>query len=324
MDNKQVFFKNQFCTLKEGNAPKSKILTLTSKDSSGEVLFYELFEEVALAFIDIHAASLPVFSGDDSVNLYYINYCLEGRCEVNLKSGVSACISEGEICICTSSQVNTYTYPRKQYTGIELFFYIDKIEQCNEPVFEKFGIDLAQIFNNYCEGVKPYINTLTPKAEQQLKEIYSLKNDEGSFKTKISVLNFLFLLSQNELPLKTKSKTFLTQTQIKIVKFAEKIVSENLQVNHTVLSLAGRCSVSESSFKNYFKAYYGQSITEYVKDLRLTEAAKQLINTDRKILEIANNVGYDNASKFAAAFKTKYKVLPLEYRRLQQIQGNIE
>lgn len=319
MDNKQIFFKNEFYTLKEGNAPKSKILTLTSKDSSGEVLFYDLFDGISLAFIDIHATIIPAFSEGDNIRLNFINYCLDGRCEVNLKTGMSTCVSEGEICISTNSQVNTYTYPRKHYTGIELFFYIDKIEQCNNLIFDKFGIDLTQIFNCYCSATKPYISTLTPKMEQQLKEIYFLKNDEGGFKTKISVMNFLFLLAQNELPLKTKSKIFLTPTQIEIVKFAEKIVSENLQMNHTVLSLARRCSVSESSFKNYFKAYYGQSITEYVKDLRLTEAAKQLINTDRKILEIANEVGYENASKFASAFKTKYKVLPLEYRRLQQI-----
>ena len=321
MKDKQILFKNEFYTLKEGNAPKSKILTLTSKDSSGEVLFYDLFDGIVLAFIDIHATLIPTFSESDEVKLNFINYCLEGRCEVNLKDGMSTCVSDGEICINTSFQVNTYAYPRKHYKGIEIFFYIDKIEKCNELIFEKFGIDLKEIFNCYCSDIKPYISTLTSKIEHQLKEIYYLKNDEGGFKTKMSVMHFLYLLSQNELPLRTKSKFFLTSTQIEIVKFAEKIVSENLQVNHTVHSLAKRCGVSESSFKNYFKAYYGQSITEYVKELRLSEAAKQLVNTNRKILEVANEIGYENASKFASAFKMKYKLLPLEYRRLQQIKG---
>ena len=319
MKEEKVLFKNDFFTYKEGNAPKIKVLNLNAKDSFGEVIFCELFDGILLSFIDIQAEVLPIFDDSYSGNLYLINYCLDGRCEVNVNSGASTCISDGEICISSSSQVKTYTYPRKHYAGIELYFFIDKINQCNEHIFEMFDIDLKQIFNDYCGDTKPYISTLTPKIEQQLKEIYYLKNDDGGFKTKISVMNLLHLLYKNELPLKTKSKIFLTPTQIEIVKFAEKIVSENLQINHTVSSLAQKCSVSESSFKNYFKAYYGQSITEYVKELRLKEAAKQLVNTDRKILEIASEVGYENASKFASAFNAKYSVKPLEYRRLNKL-----
>ncbi|MDE7266055.1 MAG: helix-turn-helix domain-containing protein, partial [Lachnospiraceae bacterium] len=38
--------------------------------------------------------------------------------------------------------------------------------------------------------------------------------------------------------------------------------------------------------------------------------------TDQSIAEIAKAVGYDSQSKFTAAFKEYFKVLPREYRKL--------
>ena len=64
-----------------------------------------------------------------------------------------------------------------------------------------------------------------------------------------------------------------------------------------------------------FKSIYGTSIAAHIKEHRMEQAAKTLKETDKSIAEIARAVGYDSQSRFTAAFKTYFKVLPKEYRK---------
>ena len=48
---------------------------------------------------------------------------------------------------------------------------------------------------------------------------------------------------------------------------------------------------------------------------RMEKAAELLENTNLKVIEIANSVGYENQGKFGTVFKKMYGVTPLEYRR---------
>ena len=47
----------------------------------------------------------------------------------------------------------------------------------------------------------------------------------------------------------------------------------------------------------------------------MEQAAKMLKETDKSVAKIARAVGYDSQSKFTAAFKTYFKVLPKDYRK---------
>ena len=47
----------------------------------------------------------------------------------------------------------------------------------------------------------------------------------------------------------------------------------------------------------------------------MEQAAKMLRQSKMSIAEIAQAVGYDSHSKFTAAFKAYFKVLPKEYRK---------
>jgi len=47
----------------------------------------------------------------------------------------------------------------------------------------------------------------------------------------------------------------------------------------------------------------------------MKQAAVQLRQTQATIAEVANKVGYENQSKFAAAFRDILKIAPAEYRK---------
>ena len=73
--------------------------------------------------------------------------------------------------------------------------------------------------------------------------------------------------------------------------------------------------LNTSTLKNTFKGVYGQPIGTYMKGYRIKRAASLLRQTQATIVEIANEVGYENQSKFASAFRDVMKISPAEYRK---------
>ena len=76
--------------------------------------------------------------------------------------------------------------------------------------------------------------------------------------------------------------------------------------------------MKRSTLKSVFKSVYGNSLASHIKEHRMERAAELLTGTGLTIAEIATQVGYDSQSKFTAAFKSRYGVVPKEYRRPQR------
>ncbi|MEM5819255.1 MAG: helix-turn-helix transcriptional regulator, partial [Desulfitobacterium hafniense] len=64
-----------------------------------------------------------------------------------------------------------------------------------------------------------------------------------------------------------------------------------------------------------FTAILGESIGSYIKRRRLADAAKKILYTERKIIDIAMENGFESPEAFSRAFKAIYKVSPQTYRQ---------
>lgn len=64
-----------------------------------------------------------------------------------------------------------------------------------------------------------------------------------------------------------------------------------------------------------FHKYSGKTITSYIHDLLVKEAAKQLLETDRDIGEITTQLGFTNRAHFNQLFREKYGCSPKAYRK---------
>lgn len=78
--------------------------------------------------------------------------------------------------------------------------------------------------------------------------------------------------------------------------------------------LARMADMSPSSLRRLFKEQTGKSPGAFVKDLRMTTAARRLLVTDQRISTIAYELGFDDANYFARIFKAVFGVSPQEYR----------
>ncbi len=82
----------------------------------------------------------------------------------------------------------------------------------------------------------------------------------------------------------------------------------------TLKELATAVGTNEFHLKQHFKSYFGKTVMAYLRDHKMEIAKKQLLETERKIIDIAESLGYKHATHFSAAFKKHYGKLPKDFR----------
>ena len=83
----------------------------------------------------------------------------------------------------------------------------------------------------------------------------------------------------------------------------------------SIKDASSRLGVTDQYFCRFFKRVTGMSFTEYLNDLRLRRAAKEIELSSRAISDIAYEHGFENAGYFFKSFKSKYGITPLKYRK---------
>lgn len=83
----------------------------------------------------------------------------------------------------------------------------------------------------------------------------------------------------------------------------------------TIEELARQYLMNPTTLKEVFKAVYGDSLAAHMKEHRLEKAAELLRRSDESVASVAAAVGYESPSRFSAAFRARYHLLPTEYRK---------
>ncbi|MDI9862698.1 two-component regulator propeller domain-containing protein [Flectobacillus sp. DC10W] len=119
------------------------------------------------------------------------------------------------------------------------------------------------------------------------------------------------LLQPSAVSIPDDTKTFLEK--------AMKIVEENLSnQDFNVQELVKAMAMSQSGFYRQIKSITGQSVVEFIRDIRLKRAAQLLASTDLRVQEVATIVGIEDAKYFRKMFQQIYQYAPSEYAKIHK------
>jgi AraC-like DNA-binding protein len=79
-------------------------------------------------------------------------------------------------------------------------------------------------------------------------------------------------------------------------------------------ALARAAGLNEAKLKIGFRALFGTTVYEYLRNHRMDEARRLLAERRYSVTEVALRVGYSNPSKFAAAFRKRFGMSPSDVR----------
>ncbi|MFQ9515410.1 MAG: response regulator [Eubacterium sp.] len=91
-------------------------------------------------------------------------------------------------------------------------------------------------------------------------------------------------------------------------------IKENYATDLNMAVVSNYISMNYSLFSFTFKQYTGTNFVNYLKNIRVGEAKKLLTETDMKVNEISQAVGYDHEKHFMKTFKSLTGLTPSQYR----------
>ena len=91
-------------------------------------------------------------------------------------------------------------------------------------------------------------------------------------------------------------------------------IEDNLEKDISVKSVSFFSGYSPHHFQKMFAACVGMSLGTYIRRRRLTKSAKRLASSKNRIIEIAQDAGFDSQEAFTRAFKSMFETTPKEYR----------
>jgi len=137
----------------------------------------------------------------------------------------------------------------------------------------------------------------------------------------LTVLKFLTIL--HELSYFTDEASSLSSTSFakiandsnsRRIKKVQQYIYENYKADIRLNQMADLIGMSPVAFSRFFKLRTGQSLTDYIIDMRLGYATRMLIESRMTIAEICYECGFNNVSNFNRLFKKGKKYSPSEFR----------
>ena len=97
--------------------------------------------------------------------------------------------------------------------------------------------------------------------------------------------------------------------------FATQYIDEHYKEGITLDGLAEKVSYSRCYFSSMFKRCMGMSVWDYICIKRIEEALTLIKTTDKNILDIAMECGFNNSANFNKIFKKYTNVSPMAFRK---------
>ena len=295
--------KREFCQTKQGHACGEEWKTVS------------LFPGIELAYPTLTDDHLLVQHKKPD-DVLVINYCKSGRIGWKMESGnyVYLGVEDFSVCtgdVCANAEISL---PNGRYEGLFISVDLRKLTDNPPELLRGTGITGAALRDKLLKSDRLISVAGNEYTEAIFRFFFHQSPPMQLPYQKIKVVELLLYLYNTE-NLSDQHVTECRAEQIEIIRQIHQQLLGNLEKRVTIEELSKRYLMNPTTMKALFKSVYGSSIAAHMKEHRMREAAKLLLESEMNVSEIAGAVGYDSQSKFSEAFMSYFQMLPKEYRK---------
>lgn len=176
---------------------------------------------------------------------------------------------------------------------------------------------INHLFERSSRGIS-FGNRTVEELGKELKEL----NDLDGIEKLMSLFKLLDRLGQSDdyelvtSPHYTSSLSTNNENRLdKVCRF----IDDNFAMGINLDQAASMCSMTKTSFCRFFKKMTGKSFSDYLNEVRVTQACVMLIDTDKSITQIALISGFTSITHFNRMFHRKKGVSPREFRKKAKV-----
>lgn len=172
---------------------------------------------------------------------------------------------------------------------------------------------IRQLFDKACCGLR----LKEPLRSHIAARLHQLVEAEG-FAQFIALLQILHEIAVSEAVETISANYILNKPLLKQNERLSKVITylmEHFTESISLPYVAGLASMNEAAFCRYFKSQSGQTLTQYLTDLRIRYACELLNKGAYSVTDVCYQVGFENVSHFIQAFKKKRQQTPSEFRK---------
>jgi AraC family transcriptional regulator len=105
----------------------------------------------------------------------------------------------------------------------------------------------------------------------------------------------------------------------RILQSSVNYVEQRLKQTIELEDVSDRAGLSLYHFMRVFAGFTGYTLKGYIRQRRLSEAARELLAGAEYVYDLAEKFGFTSVEAFIRAFKKQFKLTPQEYRKQNQL-----
>ena len=216
-------------------------------------------------------------------------------------------------------QHDIFFFPSKVPHAIEC--HGDEISYYQIRIFDKYldmiHSELSNIYYETCHITQNENQTIYDKLCNRIASVLFLSLSEHSTQTmeQLTDLNHILLSINVEYEKESSSRNRWSDTEIERINKILTIIKENYQGKLRLEDISAMMGFHPQYFSSYFSSVFYEKYTDYINRYRINQSLRDLIYSQKTLLDIALDNGFQSSKSYCNSFKKYYGELPSIYRQ---------
>ncbi len=299
----------------ERKSAHAAVYRMDFSDGFGTMTAHSVMPGVTLILNDFHTpCGFPAEAR--CPGLVEINHCRAGRFSCTMRDGRVAWLGPEDFSISDMGRPPVESrFPQGLYQGISLVVEPKAAERSIGQMLGEGVLDLRELFSTLLTEQSFLLLRSEPKLQHIFSEFYDAPEDGRMAYYRLKTAELMFFLRERQKTTGRAGGFYHSKSILCRIHEIEARLTEDLRLRIPLSALSAEYRMGASTIKKYFRQIYGVPPYAYLKRRRMEEAAFLLTTTEESIAQIAEAVGYQNTSKFSAAFRDIYSISPTAYKK---------